>query len=462
MQIQRRANGIGAAAQTLWSSALCLALWALSVCSACSATDADAAGKGAAGVDDLARAAAEFAARAGKAVRQVFFDASCIDPRTGLEERERRRQLRKRQRELSKWLNARGRNVRWQDCVTPTDRRNYREYPGHMANARLLALPYGKRRALVREVDAYFADFARLFAKSLEGVVGNGVASSGPNLRRCLATQLAQHLTVTCRFLNRTGGSVTAALYLPESSELILNLNRMAEDPAEFIDTFEHELWHHLLPFVGPGRVGHNVWWEGFNEAVTEMWAASLNRLRERGEKQADGGVEYPVQVALASLFLGVHRAGTLEWLAAGGECAELDAHLTERAVDAEPRGRLRSVLAARHPLGYAVSPEEQRRVEAVLTQWRWKEDDGSRISIAHLLVRERLDAPAIDDAFRVNRRFLKHVIDALTLVRLQDLREECPVDEILSEADLPALLASNLERVLRYVRDPVSPLPGR
>jgi len=258
--------------------------------------------------------------------------------------------------------------------------------------------------------------------------------------------QLRLRVAFQTRFFGHRGGGTIAALYVPATRTIYLNLNRLANAglPA-FIDTVEHELWHHLVPVIPGGS--RNVWWEGFNEALTESWRARLETAAGGLKALNDESVEYPVQTAFASLLLASDRARVLAYLTAA------DSGVPGVSASALP------LLAAAE----RVTASEERRIAAILTDWGWKEDDGSRVSVSYLLRDRALDPEVVGREFRTNRRFLRAFTDALTVAAIQDFRRESggSADRVADQPGLAPPLRRNLRRVLDYVGTPAIPLPG-
>ena len=72
--------------------------------------------------------------------------AACLDPTTGDDLREERKQLQRRQKELHSWFLSRDRRITLADCKTEKDRSDYHAYRRTMANFDLLRLPTRERR----------------------------------------------------------------------------------------------------------------------------------------------------------------------------------------------------------------------------------------------------------------------------------------------------------------------------
>ena len=399
-----------------------------------------------------ATATRAFADHLGGSTLEMFFSVAMIDRDSGGEPREPRRARIARQKQLREWLREHGGQVAAEDCEDEEDRRNLREYPETMAGRRLLALPRRQRLRLLREIEDYFEQFSEYFAASLTAVFQVAEPKHLPPIVR---SQMQIRLRVRPRALPRERGHLIAAIYLPQHRLILFNPDQAAEDPAGFLDTFEHELWHHLLPGLDDLANDANLWWEGFNEAVSEIWSAEFHARASGIGHLHSSSVEYPSQAAFASLLLGLCRTSTLRFLT--GEIGE-----DEFLAGLTGRGARGAALAQAYGQRDFLPPARRERVESVLTEWGWREDDGSRISLEYLLVDHRLDRNILQYEFHRNREFLMHFIQALTIVLLQDLRDRFPLREWRRELDLPEALQSNLRRVFNYTRNPHYPLANR
>jgi hypothetical protein len=347
-----------------------------------------------------------------------------------------------RQREISSWFHDHGRRIPTDaECRAEEDRRNARDFHALMSNFQLLALPKRERLKAEAALQAY----------------ANAVSTHGETALRSLFAPLPPELmsrwqkppAVKAAFLGGIVRYAPAAIYVTSSQTVYLDFNQ-AIDPAAFADCFEHELWHHLVPSVQPPAVADNLFWEGFNEALSELWANEL-RTRMAGKAIADGPVRYPVQTAIASLCFAADRKATLGWLLGKQSREEFARSLAPQLPG----------LAAQFTAYPAMPPERKKRIEAILADWNWHEDDGSPPLIDTFLQSNAMSPERIQTAFRLNRRYLEAFIDAQAVVWLQ---ETVSVDSRkklvqIGRSQLPDTLATNLRRTLNYVRNPDSPL---
>lgn len=343
-----------------------------------------------------------------------------------------------RQRELNAWFHEHGRRLpREAEYRNETDRRNADEFPGTMSNFHFLDLPRRDRRRAA----------ARLAAHA------QAVAEHGEDALRALFPQPPAPLlerwrnppAVRAASLGGFAAHAPEAVYAPASATIYLDFNR-AVDPAAFADAFEHELWHHLVPIVQPPEVADNLFWEGFNEALSELWGAELHRRGGLGQL-GSGKVSYPVATALASLCLATDRDGTLAWLL--GE--------RDRAAFADTLAPRLPALAAEFRAQPAIGDERQRRIEAVLAEWNWRETDGSPARIDTFLADGAICPDRVSTAFRLNRAYLEAFIEAQAVVWMQDALAERGRNRLLAlgRETLPAHLQANLARVFNYLRNP-------
>jgi hypothetical protein len=225
-----------------------------------------------------------------------------------------------------------------------------------------------------------------------------------------------------------------------------MNLNYMVSYPAQFVDSLEHELWHHLLPIVARENVVDNIWWEGFNEAACELWSEALYDRIERPAVGPSDSIEYPVQTAFASLFLDVDRRLTLEFLAAVIDAGQF----RDALADSELGTALVELMQEPH-----FARDGQKRVTDMLSDWGWKEDDGSLIDISRFVDGERLERRAMSGAFLYDKEMFVDLVQAITVCKLQDLRERLPPSRILHGLSLPDHLRKNVADILDYVDFP-------
>lgn len=344
-----------------------------------------------------------------------------------------------RQRELNAWFHEHDRHLPSEAaCTNATDRRNTSEFAAAMSNFQFLALPKRQRERASIALTAY----ARAVAEHGDAVI----RALFPASAESVLTRWQQPPTIKAVCLEGIVTYAPAAVYVPGSATMYLDFNQ-ATDPAVFADAFEHELWHHLVPSVQPPEVAGNLFWEGFNEALSELWSAELRR--QAGLALGDGPVRYPVAAALASLCLAADREGTLAWLLGKRSQADFAAGL----------GRL-PTLAASFRDYPRLTADRQQRIATLLADWNWREDDGSPPKLAPFLAGDSIAAGQIRTAFQLNRGYLDAFIDALAVVWLQDAMAEQGRESLLALAkSLPAPLHANVERTINYLRRPDFPL---
>lgn len=381
-----------------------------------------------------------FAGRLRADLRQLLYEGACLDAVSGNEVVEAAAEWRRRQVEL-------------RDRLAQNDGQVVAgEASEVLANAALLALPAGERLAALRRVDRYLAGFADHFAASLRDA---GLVAVGEPWPGWLAGRLALPLRFQARHFGRRGPSLIAAMYYQPANLVLVNLAVLVDCPDAFVDAFEHELWHHLLPIPAGRQLADNLWWEGANEAVAEWWAYHLHRRLKLAEP-VRRTVEYPVDTALMSWLLAVDRRATVRHLAGEIDRAEW---LAELAKCPRRGGTIDRVLG----VGMRRLEDDRRqRVEGLLDQWRWQGRDGAAVSVAHLLVDGWPQPLAIEQALAEERQLLMDFIQAWSVTLLQDLRRQVPGGLSVRGASLPPLLRDNLRRVLEYIDDPYYQLANR
>jgi hypothetical protein len=156
--------------------------------------------------------------------------------------------------------------------------------------------------------------------------------------------------------------------------------------------------------------------------------------------------IEYPVQTAFASLFLDVDRRLTLEFLAAVIDAGQF----RDALADSELGTALVELMQEPH-----FARDGQKRVTDMLSDWGWKEDDGSLIDISRFVDGERLERRAMSGAFLYDKEMFVDLVQAITVCKLQDLRERLPPSRILHGLSLPDHLRKNVADILDYVDFP-------
>ena len=373
----------------------------------------------------------------------MLSEAAQIDPTTGLERKETRKILMSRQRELQEWFRGMGQAVSLADCKTPQDKANYREFRDTMASYEFVRLKLRDRQRFIKRVDGYLATLAGDFERSLARFLG--VQSTEDPLWLALGKHL-QPVTLKPRFFGHGRYTGTAAVYYPPERTIYMNLNMAVETPDDFIDSLEHELWHHLMPLVTATTLHENLWWEGFTEAAAEQWAAS----RPGQERGRGASVEYPVQVAFVSLFLGLDRRLTLEHAYGLKTRAEFLS-----AFAAKPdQPALRQALVRALGGGMSVDTARKAELEKMLRHWGWKEDDGGAFMLDVWLEEKNFSESKIRRAFRWDKQLLMDIIQAQTVANLRAIKA-VGGDRVGQALPLAKSLSENLRRVMKYVDNP-------
>ncbi|MFT5127976.1 MAG: hypothetical protein ACI8W8_001584 [Rhodothermales bacterium] len=386
---------------------------------------------------------ANFAKQLLQDMRGMLSEAAQIDPATGEEHSESRKTLIARQRVLQAWFRGKGQAVSLADCKTPEDKANYREFRDTMATYEFVRLKLRERKRFISRVDSYLATLAGDFDASLKRFFV--VESESDPLWQALRARL-QPVQLKPRYFGHGRYTGTAAVYYPPERTVYLNLNMAVESPDDFIDSLEHELWHHFMPLVTANTLHENLWWEGFTEAAAEQWAdGRLGQERGRG-----ASVEYPVQVAFASLFVGLDRRLTLEH-AYGLKSRE---EFLEEFAAKPDQSALRNALANALGKSMQVNAARKETLERMLRHWGWKEDDRSPFKLDVWLEGEALSEAKIRRSFRWDKQLLLDIIQAQTVANLQAIKSA--VGERAGQSlPLPKSLSDNLRRVMDYVDAP-------
>lgn len=343
-----------------------------------------------------------------------------------------------RQRELNAWYHEHDRQVPPEtECRNEAERRNAAEFHGVMSNFQFLLLPRREREQGTARLAAH--------ARAVTEHGGPALLALFPDLPPTVRDRWRNAPAVKAAFLGGFTADTPAAVYLPDNATMYLDFNQAA-DPAAFADAFEHELWHHLVPSVRPPEVAANLFWEGFNEALAELWGAELHR-RGGLARLGPGKVSYPVAAALASLCLAADRDSTLAWLLGEQTQAAFADSLAPRL----------PALAGEFRAQPKLGTERQRQIETVLADWNWREDDGSPPRIDAFLENGAVCPARIRTAFRLNRAYLEAFIDAQAVGWLQRALAAEGRESLLAlgRESLPPQLQANLVRVFNYLRLP-------
>jgi len=325
-----------------------------------------------------------------------------------------------------------------------------------MATHGFLELPLRRRRRIVGEIDGYVTALRSDSGAAMATVLGAESDPVSVAVRAHLVRRMGVPVNLEPRFFGRRGTTAIVSLYFPPTGTIYLDFNRLAAGPRKLIDGLEHEVWHHLLPLADEAPASVNLWWEGFTEALSEIWGGILTESLPRAY-QGHRCVAYPVQTAYVTLFLSCDRSASVAFAGGVLPASELAGRL--RACNG-PKTVLGSTLGRQIGEMLTMPPARQARVEKLLHDWRWREDDGGRISVGCMISEGAFEAGVIDREFRRNRRFLMDVIQALTVVNLQDVAARCrPLPRM---PDMPRHLRENVLTVLDYVGDPYYQLSNR
>lgn len=411
----------------------------------------------------LAPKATTFATRLTAEMRTLIYQAAALDPTTGEERKTYRKQRLRRQRQLEKWFIAHHRSISLADCQNETDKQNYREFRATMADYDFLRLSLTRRRRFIARIDRYLQAFREYFSPALLALLhGNApqtpLASIPSPLEKMLIARCSTPPQLRCYYFGHGRYTVAAAVYLPSTACIYLNLNRAILEPAEFIDSFEHELWHHLLVRPQPEKLTANIWWEGFDETIAESWRAAFDAATPEKLRAQSRKVAYPIQSAFATLCIGIAPQETLAAMADDSPSLALATRLRRKAdlLSAHgEKGKLCRLLAKALEQNTVLSAERQVRVEKIMQKWGWKENDGAPFSMNSYLKGGQLSPKQLHRAFICNKQGINDLIQALAVVSLQDIITVVPGKKLPLFIQVAPALQKNLRRVLHYVPSP-------
>ena len=394
------------------------------------------------GEQRAASQAERFASTFYQNLAELLYTAAAIDPESLQEDHKKRTRLLHEQDELQLWLT---RLISSKETLSPTQYWYFRQI---MANREFLNLPLRKRQRYIQTIQAYFADFPKHFSTSLDKLIGAEPRKTDLSLH--FLKRLKGSLRIQIIYFKPSYHHSIAAIYSPAQAQIYLNLNKLALQPYELVDTIEHELWHHLLP-VDLENIGDNLWWEGFTEAIAETWSFYYRQQCERRRHRPMGAIEYPIQTAFCSLFIALDSPGTLSYLSQTRNAKQF----AQRLRNGSDHIRLRRYLAMHLLSPNTISKTHKKRIETLLKNWGWKEDDGTALMIDRFIFQDKLDAKKVTAAFRQEKQLLMDLIEALTVLILQDIVNNISQTKLRGRFTLPSQLETNLNTVLDYIRNP-------
>ena len=446
---------------------------------------------------ELNRHAKQFSSQLAMQMSELLYEAAAIDPVTRKERLELKNHLMKRQKELRSWLRNRGQKVRLEDCTTEVERQNYLEFRNVMASQEFLRLPYPRRIRFISRINGYFDDFRNAFPMSLNDMIFQTPWRSDwsrDGFITNLLQRLQERVKLQIRHFNTSQFMSVGAVYVQDVGTIFLNLNSLIESSVEFIDAFEHELWHHLLPPNGVDGLYENLWLEGFTEAVSEIWSEEFYRKHSGYTLPKLISIQYPVQTGFASLCLGLNRELTLAFLgdaitresflrqlSTGTAAVSTDSELVDSAHNFPPLGSglasSQSGIAVKTDRSSAVvlkknweflsrasvyffeystiiNRERKSLIEQILRDWGWKEDDYRPVNISRFIKDGYLSKTALSRAFLTEKQFLMDFVKVVTMLNLQKIEQVLADREILEQMRLPESLKDNLIRVSRLSRN--------
>lgn len=381
--------------------------------------------------------------------RVFLAEAFLRDPVTGTEIAEAVRAARARQKLLYNWFIEHDMHVSQATCTDGKEADYLESFRTEMATHRLLLLPRRKRDLLYDEMVHYSHALERVMPQTFDGM-----CREAPDVAGFLHQRWLLPITFRGVYFGTPGDRSPASVMVPSWQRCYLDLNVAAEHPERFFDCFEHELWHHLMPLdENEEEPVATIWLEGFNECLAELWRQEFDRAADLHISESRR-VTYPLQTALASLFLGWQRENTLRFLSGRLSTEEFQSLLNTSA----DGPNLRSIYLDSQVL----SPGRRQRVIRILADWGWRLPGPDSVYI-DLLVRSdgRLDTAALKIHLREHRNAVSTFLDAHAAVLLQDVLEKKVRHRLVSTAEerLAPALATNLKRVSNYLSAPSCPI---
>ena len=413
-----------------------------------------------------------FADNLSQNITNLLHVAGAIDPITKLELRQKRRVILDQQEKLQQWLRRKGGEIDISNCHSKIDKKNYLDFHNTMANRQFIRLPYFDRIQFIQSIEDYFID---LKAQIYDSLTLTLVEKEKFHTR--LASQILDRIQLRLnhdiefkiRYYNRDPDFEPGALYYPDHSRIDLNLNVLIESKGEFINSFEHELWHHLISPQFQGLESGNFWIEGFTECVSEIWGGFLRDKTSR-RFHSSGTIYYPVQTAFASLFLGISRSLTISYLLAIIDQDEflnrlVTSDFTKQVNENFPpkksmeeslneNKKFIEILISILQNSKKMTENKQAKIERLLNDWGWREDDGSNLRINRFIKDGRFDNQLVTRSFFLEKQFITDIIRALTIVNLSNLFHKFPDQSIYKNLQLPTHLIEHIHKISRYVKE--------
>ena len=441
---------------------------------------------------ELDKFATQFAHNLTLRIRTLLYDASAIDHETFIEDNAAKKRMVARQKEIRSWFRRKGGNVRFDDCKTKIDRQNYLAFRRIMANREFLRLPYKKRLQFIATINGYLRAFSNNFATSLKTMLfANETQNNGSprDLTGYFIVRLQHDVELRTWHFNKDQRTTMGAMYVPDTHTIYLNLNSMIQSPAEFIDAFEHELWHHLLPPSNSNRIQDNLWWEGFTEAVSEAWSNYFHdSISQDFPLKPSNTIQYPIQTAFASLYLGLDGGVTMAYLIGEVTPRDFVRHFSRRPADRQAQNftalenlevfscvdpgfespgddmkatvnttsdilQLKSIMAQAFICSNVVDKRRKKRIETLLGSWGWREDDHRPVSISRYLDNGQLSETELATGFIVEKQFVLDLVKAITMLNMQNIGKRGLGQTVFQELRIPNPLKDNIVKVIRQCR---------
>ncbi len=419
------------------------------------------------------RAAEIFSKNIAEQISQLLYDAGAVKKETQTEDVSLNKRMTEIHRDLDKWFRSKGKHITWERCESNEDKTNYLEFRQSMANRDFLQLELNLRLQYIRKMNQYFAHFSSKFSTSLIGILNSGTGydkTSEKLVVEKITGQLNKPVEIQIRFFNRNKFTMTGAVYLPKVPMIYFNLNEMIRSGPDFIDSFEHELWHHLLPPRDKSGDFITLWFEGFTETVSEIWSESLNKNDELAGNTLllpAKTIQYPIQTAFVSLFFGIDKRLALSYFSGAMSIENLRSFLCFNESEFDPSRSTQSSASLKYATtmrerfcealltAKTISRFDQNKIEKILSDWGWKEDDGKNISISRYLDDELISDKSVNTAYRREKQFFLDFVQALTIVQLQKIRKDVPIRKMVGMLQLPGHLIKNIKKVVNYVNYP-------
>ncbi|MCJ8328630.1 MAG: hypothetical protein HRT89_10870 [Lentisphaeria bacterium] len=377
--------------------------------------------------------AADFSDSIYAALLNELYRQAAIDPVTGLELKDERRRMQRQHEKLALWYKKKNDFISSKNCRSPECKKIWTSYKKEMANEKLLYVSAKKRLKFCKEIAAHYKLVNKTFDASIKNLTNDA------EVRKLFKKRLKQTLHFRFRYFQRSQTSQTAAVYFPALQVIAINLDIAYKNTGNFIDSFAHEFWHHLLP-VSESRLAESFFIEGQTELLADEWNNSFKGVKP-------GTIEYPLQTAWVSLLYSIEKEKYLRYL-----CSIIP---KKTLANIEYKDGFSNHVISVFKNSQLCPPKKKQRLEELLANWGWKEDDKSPLKLDVHLEKGLFSKEKMLRLFKRKRQLYMDLANAIAVINLQDLHAKFTKDEILERLKVNNGLKANMSKLLDYCKNP-------